>query len=1235
MASPERPQADVNRNPGTQGDALSVMTDGGQITVTGNATDVAAVQARGDQALSDAGRVTRGQLSRQNGHFRGIGRESTVSLQNEVTTAKRNSRGDLYPATRARLLRQVDSEVRRQGAAQRSAVESNVSASTRRALRAQLDVMRRMGVPPPTRAQMNSLASRVARASLTTDWPGTNTNTNQRINALQARSRQLLTDAINQPTKDKQNRAIRRARNGLHASHQNKVRGGNVSRQMERISRTEQARAARDATMELAKMVGFKFAYWRLSAQHKSYGGKEICEKLAVSTGPDVEEKLKRMGVDPATVLLEGLYSIGSFPHIPHPNCMCFQEMWHPPELLEQLNIDQFVEKGVLPGEIMSASKVPQEAAAVFNRFMTPYGLDPTINSSQVAALGIEGMAQLTSQSLTAAQRRQALGQVRQLQRELTPQIESAIQKARRHRDRLTKEIQADTLLSPTTKASNVAKIREQFQAELSLATAQVSTLQSLERAFANPNRPLISASSSSSFGVVERMKLYPGLQLGVDYRIVRDGGRYSAVFEPKQAKRLRLDKMQKADREVAELKRAAEGKTRRTLAQPKGMQEGIKLRTDQIAGAKFIENQENVLLHFGAGLGKTPLVIGSVSDLHAQGKIQAAAIATPAALRTQMVSEIMVFNRDAPVVMYVGASQVGSTAKAIRQGIDTAVLRDVPTIKKYGRLFPDPKKVPEARRKELLDEIQKRESRVEVKPMPKDADGMKASLAADRKKGVLYTVMGHDDLAKFPKRVSNSFDYVAIDEIHQMTSQSTTGGSFKANRLQQITGGKLKYRVGLTGTASRNNVGEFWDIANWLRPGYLGGKGEFIQQYSQLTLQSDVLGASLINTLRQRIDSFTFTRESPVQARINNAFATTHPDGTKRSKAERDKYLREVEMTPQQAKRAKRIEEQFDAAKREFNSMSAQDRQTHREWTVMAKQRLKGLARTAEVMDYLDTPNLAARMRRMGIDERTRKEILSLRKSVEAASRIMAPETWRDNQHHKNLHGGKWTNNAKVLETQRLVTNELAGKRPIIHVERIESLEQVRAALKAKGLKVGTYDGSMNASSRDAVKAQFNGGELDAIIVTRAGSTGLNLQRASTATIHFDTPWTQAEYLQREARNWRTGQQHDVESYTLTHGDMYTDRRRLDYMRKKGKTLSALDEITKRDDRHNPLAPSQRAKDTPLDLSYDDIVAVRGRQAADRLLADLQRELTTDLSRTRQSSISRETPLRDLLNPR
>lgn len=93
-----------------------------------------------------------------------------------------------------------------------------------------------------------------------------------------------------------------------------------VSRGLARLNRTEQSRAIHKATVDALRSTGVGLAYWRLSPSHRDYGGAEVCEVLATSTGPGVNEELSRLQI---SISATGLYTLDNFPVVPHANCMC------------------------------------------------------------------------------------------------------------------------------------------------------------------------------------------------------------------------------------------------------------------------------------------------------------------------------------------------------------------------------------------------------------------------------------------------------------------------------------------------------------------------------------------------------------------------------------------------------------------------------------------------------------------------------------------------------------------------------------------------------------------------------------------------------------------------------------------------------------------------------------------------------------------------------------------------
>lgn len=1282
--------------------------------------------------LNDSRRITLGNLAREEATLRGTFRGSTAEFNKLRQSAERGGgilpEGTLDPVRQAELRSQADRLVRRDFERQGANIRETIGSATTREMRAQMDVLRRMGVPLPSKSEMTALANQATNTVMNDPFPGTDKSLNDRLTREAGRARGRYEQYINAQSNKERARAMDHLRRGLHDPMPGRTRvdGGSVGKALARIQRTEQRRALQEANTELARKVGFEFMYYKLSPNHRWYGGGEVCEVLAVTTGPGVVDRLRQLGADPGQVDLQGLFLRDQFPQVPHPNCMCMQEIWHPAEALEDNYLDNLVERGQIPDEIMNISDVTDLDVANMNRLAVELGFPPhAFDSKMVRALGVDGTAGLLAASIHPNAVRKAHHRTLALQETLAPRVAEHLHQAAARRDQLIAHLENNPTLSRSTVASESAKIHASFQSELQQANSIINTVQALERHLANPRRGINTAKTGDARVVLQELR-----DLGMppsrdNYRIVRDSGRFSAEIPDEvlreywRLRRQRGNANQRAEEIKAERNLRTDIGGVRSTGAFYGWRDGKPAKFDfkldgltpgsmpQHAGLNFIDTINDAqaggdgrLLHFGAGLGKTPTVVASIADLNSQGRVRAGCIGVPAPLRTQMAQEIMAFTPEGDVVVYVSEGKVNGTRRVVQQGVRDTVLGGVPNYREYttrsgrtkrfydsyedaiasgetwteatykryertARRVPDRSVVGDDYANELEAEITKRQARVQVKGMPKDAAGQEASFAEDRRRGVLYTVMGHDDLATSAGRAKNTFDYMAIDEIHQMTSQSTAAGSFKADQLQELTGGSIRFRVGLTGTAAKNTIGEFWDISNWLRPGALPPKAEFTSQYEGLTMDSDITNATQVAILRQAIAEYTYTRKSPLDVRLNNAFRDAHPDGTVRSQEEKDQYLRRVTMTDRQSRNAAAIEEEYERYKALSQNFRGPDRARLQERLRTNRDALQvEVDRHGINVEEMPVGNRRA-MRRMLSDQdrfpslsnaADRRRVMDLLTGVQEDSRTLNPEGWRDNQHHMNLHGiprrlpgdpdqrkPSWRDNAKILETMDIAfrpaedgglgVGSETSRRPIIHVVNIESLEALTRAFQDQGIQVAQYHGSMNDRERAEVKRSFNAGaqgDPEVLIVTRAGSTGLNLQQQSSSTIHFDVPWTYAEYEQREARNWRTKQTNAVDSYTLTHEDSFTDQRRISYMRNKATILAAIDELPPPADRDqmsrisdhaNPLGilSTTRATHPLLSRSYAELSEGLGRQKADQILSDLNEQYNVDTGAARR----------------
>ena len=92
------------------------------------------------------------------------------------------------------------------------------------------------------------------------------------------------------------------------------TKGGSLSKAIRKIRRTELQNTNHTTSREMFLEHGITYCYWRLSVNHKDYGGREVCEVLASSTG-------SRATLSSHSKI--GLYHLAEYPSVPHPNCMC------------------------------------------------------------------------------------------------------------------------------------------------------------------------------------------------------------------------------------------------------------------------------------------------------------------------------------------------------------------------------------------------------------------------------------------------------------------------------------------------------------------------------------------------------------------------------------------------------------------------------------------------------------------------------------------------------------------------------------------------------------------------------------------------------------------------------------------------------------------------------------------------------------------------------------------------
>lgn len=307
---------------GIQGSTLRARTvDGDSIVLTEDADESVLPTIPPSVARTLTMRAT----VRQEGTFRTIYRRHISDVTSAIERALVDGR--LPPLARRQLGRLADRAVEQATVDARAEILKGMREAGRRELANMARRMQAAGLRPPSPAVVRMIADEVAREMWDRRWPGTQQNTSGRLAILGQRMRALIDPLLRAEDNTQRRQALGNLRRGMHFEQPGPsgVPGGVNSRQLARINRTEQARAVQTGMLRLMRETGIRLAYWRLSPLHKWYGGQEICEKLAVATGPNVTRKLLEMGLDPASENLEGLYLLDAFPMVPHPHCMCLQ----------------------------------------------------------------------------------------------------------------------------------------------------------------------------------------------------------------------------------------------------------------------------------------------------------------------------------------------------------------------------------------------------------------------------------------------------------------------------------------------------------------------------------------------------------------------------------------------------------------------------------------------------------------------------------------------------------------------------------------------------------------------------------------------------------------------------------------------------------------------------------------------------------------------------------------------
>lgn len=153
----------------------------------------------------------------------------------------------------------------------------------------------------------------------------------------------------------------------------------------------------------------------------------------------------------------------------------------------------------------------------------------------------------------------------------------------------------------------------------------------------------------------------------------------------------------------------------------------------------------------------------------------------------------------------------------------------------------------------------------------------------------------------------------------------------------------------------------------------------------------------------------------------------------------------------------------------------------------------------------------------------------------------------------------------SKLERLHELLEGLLAdpSRKIVLFSEWRRMLDRIELRLAEFGVDWVRLDGQVPQKNRGAIVEKFQTDEnCRVILMTNAGSTGLNLQAANTV-INVDLPWNPAVLEQRIARAYRMGQKQPVHVYKLVTTGATIEERMLETLATKQELANAAIEMT------------------------------------------------------------------------
>lgn len=314
-------------------------------------------------------------------------------------------------------------------------------------------------------------------------------------------------------------------------------------------------------------------------------------------------------------------------------------------------------------------------------------------------------------------------------------------------------------------------------------------------------------------------------------------------------------------------------------------------------------------------------------------------------------------------------------------------------------------------------------------------------------------------------------WDLVVVDEAHRVRNPRTASSKL-------VRALRTRFMLLLTATPVENRLDDLYHLVSLVRPGHFGTAGDFRRRHAPVDRAASA-GASpaelpagtaaAVAELRRSLRSVMVRhRRSEVALMLPRRLAETIP--VQPSEAEASVYSRISERVRSEGRAATPA----------------------REMALRTVQRLAGStpAAVAQTLERMGWSDLAGEARAVG--ESSKVKALGL-----------------------------------LLER-----HAVAGTKVIVFTSFRETLAQLGALVRARGVRAAEYHGGLARREKDAAIGSFED-DVDVLLCTESAGEGRNLQFCH-AMVNFDLPWNPMQIEQRVGRVHRIGQQHDVVLHNL-----------------------------------------------------------------------------------------------------